>query len=151
MPPIHTGWGAGRAGIDAGAVEVVICALEVHQRLGPELAHDGDLLGDAPAPGVEVLVQRLVLDVVPADAHTQTQAPAGEDVHRGGLLGHQRGLALREDDDAGYQLQPPGAGPEVAEEHEGLVERALVGVGRTVPQPLESLQLGAEHVVEDER
>src|SRR5437867_4606309 len=137
--------------IDAGAVEVVVGALEGHDRLGPQLAHDRDLLGDAPAPGVEVLVQRLVLDVVPADADPQTQTPGGEDVHRRGLLGHQRGLALGEDDDAGHQLQPLGAGPEIAEKHEGLVERALIGVGRAAPQLVEALQLGAEHVVEDEQ
>ena len=111
-----------RQRIDAGAIEVMVGALEGHHGLGPELAHDRNLLGDAPAPGAEVLVQRLILDVVPADADAQAQAPAGEDVHRGGLLGDERGLALGEDDDAGHQFQPLSAGAKVPEEHEGLVE-----------------------------
>ena len=112
MPPIHTGMGRWTgSGLMPTPVELVVRALEGHHRLGPELAHDRDLLADAAAAGVEVLVQRLVLDVVPADAHAQAQAPAGEDVDRRGLLGHQRGLALRQDDDAGHQLERAGCRP----------------------------------------
>jgi len=109
------------------------------------------LPANAPAARMEVLVQRLVLGVVPADSDAQAQAPAREHIDGGGLLGHQRGLTLREDDDAGHQLEPLRARPEIAKEHEWLVERALVGVGRTAPQLVEALQCGAEHVVEHEQ
>src|SRR5262245_15834203 len=139
-----------RQRIDAHAIELVIGALEAHERLGPELAHDRDLLADPPAARVEVLVQRLKLGVVPADADAQAKAPTREHVDGGSLLGHQRGLTLREDDDAGHQLEPLRARAEIAEKHEWLVERALVCVGRTAPQLLEAFQRGAEHVVEHE-
>src|SRR4029453_11215906 len=109
------------------------------------------VLAEATAPGVEVLVQGLVLDVVPADAHTQAQAPAREDVHRRGLLGHQRGLALGQDDDAGHELEALSERSEVAEQDEDLVERALVGVGWAATELIEALQLAAQHVVEDEQ
>ena len=100
---------------------------------------------------MEVLVQGLVLDMIPADAHAESQAPAGEDVHRRGLLGHQRSLALGQDDDAGDQLEALSAGAEVAEQNEDLVEGALVGVGRAATELVEALQLAAQHVVEDEQ
>src|SRR5437773_887826 len=61
--------------VDSGPIEVMIRTLEVHHRLGPELPHDRDLLADAAAPRVEVLVQRLVLDVVPADATPRRRRP----------------------------------------------------------------------------
>jgi hypothetical protein len=50
-------------------------ARERHERLGPQLAQDNDLLSLAPAPGVKVSSQSLVLRVVPPDANAQPQAP----------------------------------------------------------------------------
>ena len=50
---------------------------------------------------MEVLVQGDVFNLVPAQPHTQAQPPAAQHIQRGGLLGHQDGLALRQDDDAG--------------------------------------------------
>src|SRR5262249_57097055 len=40
--------------IDALTIELMKGALEGHQRLDPELAHDRDLLGDAPAARVKI-------------------------------------------------------------------------------------------------
>src|SRR5882762_208023 len=74
----HRNGALDRQRIDPDAVELMVSTLEGHHRLGPELAHDRDLLADAPAPGVEVLVQCLVLGVVPADTDAQTQTPTGE-------------------------------------------------------------------------
>src|SRR5437667_8231382 len=71
--------------VDAGPIEVMIRAFEGHHRLGPELPYDGDLLADAAAPRVEVLLQGLVLDMVPADTPAEARASAGEDVNRSGL------------------------------------------------------------------
>src|SRR5712664_480802 len=129
----------------------MIRALERHHRLGPELPHDGDLLADAAAPRVKVLVQGLVLDMVPADAHAEAQAPAGENVHRSSLLGHEGRLSLGQDDDAGDELEAPRAGRQVTEQNEDLVEGALVGVRRAATELVEALRLAAQHVVEDEQ
>src|SRR6267143_2512018 len=137
--------------VDASSVEVMIRALESHHRLGPELPHDGDLLADAAAPRVKVLVQGLVLDMVPADAHAEAQAPAGEDVHRRSLLGHEGSLPLGQDDDAGDELEAPRARAQVTEQNEDLVEGALVGVRRAATERVEALRLAAQHVVEDEQ
>src|SRR5262249_28640190 len=122
-----------------GRIEVMIRPLEVDQGLGPELPHDGDLLADAAASRVKVLVQGLVFDMVPADAHAETQAPAAEHVHRSGLLGHQRGLPLGQDNDTGDELEAPGAGRQIAEENEDLMEGALVRVRRSATELVEAL------------
>ena len=71
---------------------------------------------------MEVLVQRFVLDVIPADADTEAQASAREHVDRRGLFRHQRGLALRQDHDAGDELEALRARRQIPEQHEGLVE-----------------------------
>src|SRR3989442_13844550 len=118
----------------------MIRALERHHRLGPELPHDGDLLADAAASRVKVLPQGLVLDMVPADAHAEAQAPAGENVHRSRLLGHEGRLPLGQDDDAGHELEAPRAGAEVTEQNEDLVEGALVGVARGATAASEATQ-----------
>src|SRR5262249_24738478 len=81
----------------------------------------------AAAPRVEILVEGLVLDVVPADAHAEAQAPASQHVHSRGLLGHQRGLALGQDHDAGDQLELLGTGAQEPEQTEHLVAGALGG------------------------
>src|SRR5262245_23868697 len=120
---------------------MMIRALEVHHRLGPELAHDGDLLADAAAARVEILVEGLVLDGVPADAHAEAQPTAGQYVHRRGLLGHERGLTLGQDDDAGDELETLRAGAEVTEQDEDFVEGALVRIGRKAAELVEALQL----------
>src|SRR5207253_9881066 len=137
--------------VDASSVEVMIRALERHHRLGPELPHDGDLLADTAAPRVKVLVQGLVLDVVPADAHAEAQAPAAGDVPRRSLLGHDGSLPLGQDDDAGDELEAPRARAQVTEQNKDLVEGALVGVRRAATELVEALWLAAQHVVEDEQ
>ena len=67
-----------------------------------------------------------------------------EQIDLGGLLRDERGLPLRQDDDAGDELERRDRG-EVAEEHERLVERR-VDVVRTGPR-LVHLGIGADHVV----
>ena len=80
-------------------------AVEGHRRLGPQAPQQLDLLLGPLAPVAEVLAERLVLDRVPADADAQPEPAAAEQVDLGGLFGDQRGLALRQDDDPGDQLQ----------------------------------------------
>ena len=125
--------------------------LEGDHGLCPELPHHGDLLADAAPARVEILVEAFVLDVVPADAHAEAQAPASQHVYRRGLLGHQRGLALGQDHDAGDQLELLGAGAQEPEQDEHFVERALVRIRRPAAERVEALQRAAQHVVEHEQ
>ncbi len=52
---------------------------------------------------MEVLSEGLVLDVVPADAHAEAQPTAGQEINIGCLSCHERGLALRKDQDSGSE------------------------------------------------
>ena len=87
LPPIQMGMGR-CTGIGARPDwwMVRILAVEVDEPLGPEPAEERDLLFGATAAVVEVLAQRFVLERVPADADTETQAATREDVHLGCLL-----------------------------------------------------------------
>jgi hypothetical protein len=67
---------------------------------GPEQPHDLELFLQPLAAIPDVLAERLELDGVPADADAQAQAAAREDVDLRRLLGDERGLALRQDEDA---------------------------------------------------
>src|SRR5204863_3348243 len=87
-----------------------------------------ELFLDALAAIREVLAERLELDGVPADADAETQTSAREDVHLGRLLGDERGLTLRQDEDARDQLDAPCDGGAEAEEDERLVKIVLVRV-----------------------
>ena len=81
-------------------------AVEVDDRLRPEPPQQVDLLLGAPAAVVEVLAERLELDVVPADPDAEPQTPAGEHVDLGRLLRDERRLPLRQDEHAGDELEP---------------------------------------------
>ena len=90
--------------------------------------------------------QSFVFDGVPAGADPETQAPFAEDVHLGGLLGEQCGLALRGDDDAGHELQLRDRCQEPVED-KGLVE-CRVDVVRPLPAGMHRW-IGAENVIVD--
>ena len=124
----------------------LVLPLVGNELVGPEQAHDLDLLFDAPRAVPEVHAESFVLDMVPADRHAEPKPPFAEHVERCGLLRRQRGLALRQDDDAGDEFEPGDRG-EKAEQHEGLVERIGVLVG--TPE-LVGRGVAAEHVVEGE-
>ena len=132
MPhPIQIGTGSGRQRRDAGGVDHLRRAGVVDARLGPEPAQQRDLLLHARRTATEVDPERLVLDVVPPDAHAETDAARREERERGDLLGHQRGLALRQHQDIGHQLEPARA-REVGEQDQRLEERVP---GVVVPGP----------------
>ena len=137
--PLHRQW------VDADAIEMVPVAVERDEFVRPQLAHDGDLFLDASAPVREVLVERLVLHPVAADAHTEPQPTSGQQIEFGGLLGQQHRLALRADDDRCRQLQASGDRTEEGEQHERLVARNVEGVDLLAG----SLAIGvsADHVV----
>jgi DNA-binding transcriptional MerR regulator/effector-binding domain-containing protein len=133
-----------RQGREAGAGDAVVVAVERQRRLGEEAAQQPDLLAEAAAPLVEGLAEGLVLHGVPAQADAEPEPAVGEEVDLGGLLRHEGRLALREDDDAGDQLEGGDPG-QVAEHHEGLVERGEAVVG---PVPgLVHARIGPEDMV----
>ena len=76
-----------RQGIQARMGNVVPLAVEVDHLLRPQGPQHRDLLGAPASPGMEVLVQGFVLDLVPAHTNAEPQAAATEHVDFGGLLG----------------------------------------------------------------
>ena len=143
-----------RARADRGLRDRVELTLEAHQRLRPEPPHQRDLLLGAPPARAEHLAQAepAVLDVGPADADPEQQPATGEDGHLGGLFRHERGLALRQHEDAGEEARAGGDGRQVAHQHHRLVPVRAAGV---VAAPLGAARLrriggvAAEYVVVD--
>src|ERR1019366_8348585 len=116
-----------RARVDAGVVDIVVAALELHVRPRPQRAHHLHLLFRAVAAVVKILVQAFVFDLVPADTDAQTEAAVAEQIEAGGLFGDQDGLALRHDQDAGGEAETVGAAGEEAQHHERVVHGMLIG------------------------
>ena len=90
---------------ECGSVDPVEAAREVDDRFGEQPAKQLDLLLLPGAAGTEVLPEGLVLDVVPADPHTEAQPTAGQEIDIGRLPCHERGLALRKDQDPGGETR----------------------------------------------
>ena len=129
--------------------DFVVAAFVIDHLLRPQHPHHLNLLSGAAAPVLPVLAQPLVLNLVPAHADAQAQPAVGQHVHLGGLLGHQRRLALRQDDDARAELDLLGERGQVAEHHERLVEHIVLVVGTV---PLGALGVvRAQHVVEHQQ
>src|ERR1700722_6290135 len=91
-----------RARVDPGIVDMMELALILDVRLGPQRLHDPHLIGRALAAGVEILVEAGELALVPAapDAEPEPAVAAAQHVKARRLLGDQRRLALRQDQDA---------------------------------------------------
>src|SRR6267143_746717 len=121
--------------------------LAVHDLLRPQSTQKSDLLLDPPAAVAEAHSQRFVLHLVPADASTDNEASARQNVHLCRLFCHERRLPLGENEDRCRELQPRCDRGEVAEQHEGLVERRAVVVG-TGPAA-RAVGVSTEDVVED--
>ena len=84
--------------------------------------------------------------MVPAHADSETELASGQDVYLGGLLGHQRGLALAQDQHRCHQFKVLGDGCCVAIEHHWFVEHVPAVVG---PSPVGPMgEVGAQHMVE---
>ena len=82
---------------------------------------------------MEISTKGFVLDVIPANTNPEPQPPAAEDVDLGGLLGHQGGLALPQDQHPGHQLHALRAGGQIAAQHKRFVKHILVRIGPVQP------------------
>ena len=134
--------------LDAGVVDAVPLSGVIDNLLRPQQPQDLDLLFAALAARFPVFVQSLILHRVPSDPDAQPQPPAAQHVHFRGLLGHQRGLPLRQDDDAGGQFQIRGNCRQVRHQREGLVDIALVRVVESRHFRVE-LRVGPQYVVQN--
>ena len=108
--------------------------------LRPEPAQIGDLFLHPPGAVAEGLAQHPEFHRVPADADTEAQPAAGQDVDFGGLLGDQRRLPLREDENRRREFEPFRRAGEEAEQRQGLVEHVVERVvGPPVLRPVGNL------------
>ena len=124
-------------------------AVEVDHVLGPQLPQQLDLLcRTLPSVG-ERLVERDVLDGVPASADAEAQPVARQHGELGGLLGDEDGLALGQDQDRRHELEALRDGGDEAQDRERLVERDILVVGAF--EAAGTLSLGADDVVVDEQ
>ena len=131
--------------VEAGIGDLVPLAVIGDEVVAPQRAHDLDLLLAALAAVGEIHAERLIFDVVPADANAEAQAAPAQDIDGGGLFGDQCRLSLPDDDDAAGEFYFFGDGGEISIEHEQLVKT----VGMFV-RALEIVRRGvaAEHMVE---
>jgi hypothetical protein len=120
---------AAGAGHDVRPVEAVELAVEGDELLGEQQTQVGDLLVEAAPAALEGHAEGLVLGRVVAGGDPQPQPPARHEVDIGCLPGDEHGLALREDQDPGHQLDLPGRRGEEGEGRERVVERVPLGVG----------------------
>ena len=120
-------------------------ALISDEIVAPQGTHDVDLFFDALAAIAEIHAERLIFDVVPADADTEPEAALAQDIDGGGLFGDQRRLPLRQDDDAAGELDFFGDAGEISVKHEQFVKTVgmLVGAFEVVCRGV-----AAEHMIE---
>ena len=91
-------------GHGGGTVEL---AVEIDALIAPAGAQEGDGLVHAPPAIAEILLKRIVLGLLPADAHAEAHAPAREGIQGAGLLGNQYGLALGKYQHLGAEADAP--------------------------------------------
>ena len=115
-------------------------------RLRPQRLHDLDLLFGAAAAVMKVLVEADKLHLVPADPDAEPEAPARQHVERGGLLGDEHGLALRQDQYLSGEIGDLGAAGEKAEQHERIVVQIARAAAALGPAGA-ARDIGAEHVI----
>src|SRR5262245_52355379 len=97
---------------------------------------------------MEVLIERLILDLVPPDTNAQPHASATEHIHLRRLFRDKDGLALWHDNDASDQFESGRQRGKVAEEYEWLVKHGLAGIGSAPVGAI--LYAGANDMVVDE-
>ena len=127
--------GGGRAGpaaVRRRSPEVVERARERLRRTRPEVPPQPDRLVQIGTPPVEHLRRADVgeLGLAPADAHARDQPTIAQGVERGQLLRQEHGVALRDDDHAGPELEVAMAAPTQASVATASKTRPVLGLGR---------------------
>ena len=121
--------------------------LELNDFLRPERAEKRDLLLDPPTAIREAHTECFVFDLVPADANTEDESTARQDVDLGRLFRDEGRLPLGQHEHRRRESQAGRDRREIAEQHQRLVEhRSMVIRAGPAPRPV---GVGAEDVVED--
>ena len=111
-----------RLGVEPGARQLVILALELRLFLGPKLFEQADVLvGHRASLREGVQPQGLELLFHPADPCPQDNPTPREHVQGGQDLGGEHRVAVGEDEDVGAQPQPLGAAGQKVEHRQRLV------------------------------
>ena len=93
------------AGLDVGVEAAVVGG----HRVGPGVAHQGDVLVEAGEAALHGHVHRVELLGHPPGAHPQDHATAGDGVDGGQLLGQHHGMAVGGDEHPGAEADGRGA------------------------------------------
>src|SRR5215510_8366927 len=112
----------GRLRIRIHGREVVVLAVELRLRLGPELFHGQDRLAHLAPAMVEVAAMELYLLAQSAGSDAEEEPPAAEEIEAGDLLGQNKGVPLRHEDDARAELDAARHAGGTRESHEGVDE-----------------------------
>ena len=147
--PARSGWGES-ASAQGGSVDPVESTGEVDNGFAEQSAKQLDLLLLPNAAGTEVLAQRLVLDVVPPDAHTEAQPAAGQEIDIGRLPRHERPSAAAAGPGFRWRMDPLRDGGQIGEQHQRVVERVALGIAAGQPRRSTGVD-SAEQVVIGEK
>ncbi len=83
---------------DSGAIDAVVLARIVDDRLAPKRSEHFDLFVEAFASVIVALTEAFVLDIVPAGPDAESKSFTRQEVEFGGLFRDQRRLSLRQDE-----------------------------------------------------
>lgn len=129
--------------LHALAIQPEEFAGEFGRALGPEGAHDGQRLGEAPHAPPPRQAEGGVALLVVADAEARDDAPAAEHVERGQRLRQLHGVALGQHEHGRAQPRALGDGGHVREEADGFEVAAAAEHLVERPQAVEAEGLGA--------
>src|SRR6267143_5964041 len=97
-----------RLGVGLDRRELVVLAVELGRRLGPQLFHDEDRLTRLGPAMLEVATHDGGLFTVPTGADTEQESPAAEQIEGGDRLGERQGVVLGYQRDPRFLLNRPG-------------------------------------------
>jgi len=96
------------------------------RRLGPQRAHDLDVLVGASTALTERHAQRVELLLEPPDTDSEQDPALAQAVERGDLLGERDRVALRKDDDRGPEPDRRGLRPDPRQPDQRIGDRQVV-------------------------
>src|SRR5436309_10041323 len=126
---------------------MMICAMRDERRT-PKLPEHFDLLLHAVPARFELHAERLVFHMIPSESNTEPEASAAQAIDLRGLFRNKDGLALRQDQDTGCQLNPLCHSCKKTEQHHRLVKWILVRVRSG--ESSGAVRIRTKHVIVDE-